>query len=108
MFSVPLIVPDLVLIPLIGAGLIFFLPNQYAVWARRVAISATFLTLVGALLLFTNYNPAIKEFQFSTEFPWVLSLGITYHVGLDGIGVVMVLLHAILSFAGALVSRSIA
>ena len=108
MFSVPLIVPDLVLIPLIGAGLIFFLPNQYAVWARRVAISATFLTLVGALLLFTNYNPAIKDFQFSTEFPWVLSLGITYHVGLDGIGVVMVLLHAILSFAGALVSRSIA
>ena len=61
MFSVPLIVPDLVLIPLIGAGLIFFLPNQYAVWARRVAISATFLTLVGALLLFTNYNPAASE-----------------------------------------------
>jgi len=107
MFSIPLIVLDLVLVPLIGAGLILFLPDKYAVWARRVAVSATFLTLVGAFLLFLNYNPAITGFQFSTELAWVPSLGISYHVGLDGIGVVMVLLHAILSFSGALVSRSI-
>lgn len=107
MFSIPLIVPDLVLVPLIGAGLILFLPDKYAVWARRTAVTATFLTLAGALLLFINYNPAVKGFQFSTELPWVPALGIGYHVGLDGISVVMVLLHAILSFSGALVSRSI-
>ena len=107
MFSIPLIVLDLVLVPLIGAGIILFLPNRYAIWARRTALSATFLTLIGALLLFVNYNPAIPGFQFRMQFAWVPDLGITYHVGLDGIGIVMVLLHAILSFAGALVSRSI-
>jgi NADH-quinone oxidoreductase subunit M len=107
MFSIPLIVPDLVLVPLIGAGIILFVPDRYAAWARRTAISATFLTLVGAVLLFINFNPAVPGFQFMTQIPWVPGLGITYHAGLDGIGVVMVLLHAILSFSGALVSRSI-
>jgi NADH-quinone oxidoreductase subunit M len=70
-------------------------------------VSATLLTLIGAAILFLNYNPAFRNFQFTLKLPWVSRLGISYHAGLDGIGVVMVLLHAILSFSGALVSRSI-
>lgn len=100
-------VPWLTLIPLLGAGIVILLPHKRYSEIRFVAIGATFLTLVLALFLFLNYNPQFKGYQFTTSIPWVPSLGISYHVGLDGISVVMVLLHAILSLSGAFVSRSI-
>ena len=99
--------PWLTLIPLLGAGVVLLLPHKRYSEIRFAAIGATFFTLVLAFLLFLNFNPQLKGYQFTGLIPWVPNLGISYHVGLDGIGVVMVLLHAILSFSGALVSRSI-
>ena len=101
------LLPLLILIPLIGAGLIVVLPHRQTSTIRAVALSATFLPLVLALYFFISYNASAGGFQFTMRLSWIPSLGISYHAGLDGIGVVMVLLHAILSFSGALVSRSI-
>lgn len=99
--------PLLTLIPLLGAGFILLFPGGGTRTHRTVALSSTSLPLALALYLFFSYDPSVNGFQFTARFPWVPSLGISYHVGLDGIGVVMVLLHAILSLTGALVSRSI-
>ncbi len=102
-----LLVPALILLPLAAAGLILLLPPKRDFETRAVAIFTTFLTLVLSVILVLNFKPEAELFQFRTYIPWVSSLGISFHTGLDGMGVVMVLLHGILSFAGALVSRSI-
>lgn len=102
-----LLVPVLSLLPLLAAGIILLLPSDRHTEIKRVVIFATFLTLCFSVILILNFDPAVRSFQFHTSIPWVSSLGISFHMGLDGIGVVMVLLHGILSFAGALVSRSI-
>ena len=39
-------------------------------------------------------------YQFQALLPWVPSLGISYHVGVDGIGLVMVLLTGVVGFMG--------
>ena len=101
------LVPWLTLIPLLGAGVILLIPPKKISEVRFIAIGSTFLTLVLALVLVFNFKPSASGFQFEVMIPWISSLGISYHAGLDGIGGVMVLLHAILSFSGALVSRSI-
>ncbi|MBI4358011.1 MAG: NADH-quinone oxidoreductase subunit M [Candidatus Omnitrophica bacterium] len=107
MVYVQSILPFLTLIPLIGAGLIVISPPLGNLNSRAIAIASTFLTLALSLLLFFAFDSSLNEYQFRIRLPWIPSLGISYHVALDGIGVAMVLLHAILSFSGALVSRSI-
>ena len=47
------------------------------------------------------------QVPISRRFPWVPSLGISYHVGVDGIGLVMVLLTGIVGFMGVLISWNI-
>lgn len=102
-----LLVPALSLLPLLAAGIILLLPSTRQSEIRAIVVSSMFLTLLFSVILIFNFDPAVKSFQFNTYIPWVSSLGISFHMGLDGIGVVMVLLHGILSFAGALVSQSI-
>ncbi|MBI4395069.1 MAG: NADH-quinone oxidoreductase subunit M [Candidatus Omnitrophica bacterium] len=99
--------PFLVLIPLMAAGFILLLPSKRPGIVRTVGIGATALTFFLTLFLFFKFDSANTDFQFARQIPWIPSLGISYHVGVDGIGMVMILLHAILSFCGALVSRSI-
>lgn len=99
--------PYLTLMPLIAAGLILLLPSKWNAAIRAVAVGATLLTFFLTLFLFFNFDPVRGDFQFTAQIPWIPSLGISYHVGVDGIGIVMILLHAILSLSGALVSRSI-
>ena len=101
------LVPWFVLIPLMGAGIILLLSSKQHSEIRGIAIGATSLTFLCALYLFFNFDPATTNIQFAVYIPWVPSLGISYHAGLDGISVVMVLLHSILSLSGVLVSRSI-
>ncbi|OGW86434.1 MAG: hypothetical protein A3C35_06280 [Omnitrophica bacterium RIFCSPHIGHO2_02_FULL_46_11] len=101
------LLPYLVLIPLMASAFILVVPSERISAIRKIAIGATFLTLILAFFFLFSYQPSGSPYQFTIQIPWVRSFGISYHAGLDGIGVVMVLLHAILSFTGALVSRSI-
>ncbi|MBI4368512.1 MAG: NADH-quinone oxidoreductase subunit M [Candidatus Omnitrophica bacterium] len=101
------IVPWFVFIPLLTAGLILLIPNNRSRLIYRVSVAANALTLFLAVVVFLNFDSHQSGWQFVVHRPWVSALGISYHVGLDGIGVVMVLLHGLLSFCGACVSRSI-
>ncbi len=101
------LLPLLVLIPLAGAFFLLWLPCDRVKEIRLTAAISTFLTLLLSLFFLIRFQPLAAGFQFVTKIAWLPSLGISYHAGLDGIGVTMILLHSILSFAGSLVSYSI-
>src|SRR5206468_4980418 len=84
-----------------------FVPRTLAVVMRGLAIISTFLSAALALLLFLLFKSGVSGYQFEYRVPWVESLGISYHVGVDGINVGLVLLAAIVSFAAACVSWEI-
>ena len=67
-------------------------------------MAASGLTLLGAIYLITAFNPLLGGFQFQQKTVWSKALGITFFLGVDGIGVLMVLASAILMFAGVFVS----
>ncbi len=96
-------VATLVLSPLIGATLLLFLPQGQIRWIRRLAALATGIPLVIALLLAITYDRSGAH-QWVLTIPWIPSLGISFKVGLDGISVVLTLLHALCSFTGVLIS----
>ncbi len=85
----------LTLIPLAGALLVACLGSENKNAARKLGLATSLITLLGALFLWSQFQPA-GGMQFVEQFDWVPSLGIQYHLGVDGLGLLMVLLAAIL------------
>ena len=72
-----------------------------------MAILATFVSALLALKLFLQFKTGMTGYQFEQQVPWVNTLGISYHVGVDGINVGLILMGAIVAFAAACVSWEI-
>ena len=93
--------------PLCAAILLLLVPRTFRPVLRAVAILATFISAVLALKMFLQFNSGASGYQFEQQIPWVTSLGISYHVGVDGINVGLVLMGAIVAFSAACVSWEI-
>ena len=93
--------------PAVGALLLCLVPADRPAWVRRIAVLATLISLLLAVLVAHDYDRASGGYQYEVLVPWIRSLGIGFHLGVDGISAVLVLLHAICAFSGVLISYAI-
>jgi NADH-quinone oxidoreductase subunit M len=96
--------------PLLAALALIVVPRNYRVIIRAIAVLATLVSAVLAVKMFCAYNGATPDadgYRFVQQIPWVESLGISYHVGVDGLNVGLILMGAIVAFAAALCSWEI-
>jgi NADH-quinone oxidoreductase subunit M len=86
-------------LPLAGALVAVLLPrgegSQHKTWALLVSLVNFFLSL--GLWFGFDASRGAPEFQFETSVPWISSLGISYHVGLDGVALLLVMLTTALT-----------
>ena len=94
-------------IPLLAALLLVLVPGNYRVIIRAIALAATFISMLLAVKMFCQFVSGHVGYQFEQQIPWVESLGISYHVGVDGLNVGLILMGAIVAFAAALCSWEI-
>ena len=59
---------------------------------KRGVLIVTLVEFLLSIPLFTSFETGFAGMQFVTKIPWIESLGISYHVGLDGISLFLVLL----------------
>jgi NADH-quinone oxidoreductase subunit M len=90
----PWITP-LTFLPVAGALAVLLLARRLPGFARALAVAVAAAALVMALVLWHRFDPDIMGFQFQESHLWAPSLGMTYHVGVDGLGVLMLVLSAI-------------
>lgn len=84
----------LMLIPLVFALLVAVSP---AAQAKTIATIGTFVSLAGAVYAALQFNPASSaEFQLAHTIDWVPQLGISLSVGVDSVGLLLILLTALL------------
>ncbi len=83
----------IVLIPLIFAVLTLLTKTREQ--ARAVALVATVAVLLLTVYTYFNFDSTTAETQFEELYSWVPSLGISYHLGIDGISLPLILLNAI-------------
>ena len=93
--------------PFFAAVLLLLVPRTFRPVVRAVAILATFISALLALKMFLQFNAGAPGYQFEQQVSWVTSLGISYHVGVDGINVGLLLIGAIVAFTAACVSWEI-
>ena len=105
MTSLPLLTL-LTLTPLVGAGVVAGLDSRQRTLARRLGLFFNLLALGMALTLWGKFNSASSELQFVERHDWIPSVGVQYFLGIDGMGLLMVLLTALIVPFGLLASCS--
>jgi NADH-quinone oxidoreductase subunit M len=85
-------------LPLAGALALVLVPRDEKGQHRALALSVSLLTFLVSLGLWFGFDasPGAPEFQFEQSLPWIRSVGIGYHVGLDGVALLLVLLTTVL------------
>ena len=85
----------LTLVPLFGGIVVAGLGAEQKRLARGLALAFSLVALTGALCLWKHFDAASGDLQFVEKHDWVPSLGIQYFLGVDGLGLLMVMLTAI-------------
>jgi len=104
--SVPLLSLTL-LAPLLGALVILAIPERLGRAVRVVALLSALVPLATSLMLLSRYDLAAGGFQFVERYALVPALGISWHLGVDGIAVPLVLLTAIIQLTAVTTSWTV-
>jgi len=83
-------------LPLLGAIGLILIPSARVNTIRWTAFLVSAATFVASIPLFTRFDARIGM-QFVEQVPWVPGLGMSYHLGVDGISVLLILLTTLLS-----------
>ncbi len=86
--------------PLVGVFILLFINNEQKNTIRWVALGTSLITFVLSLLMLIQFNAGDPGMQLEVRAPWI-TLGsrwnIEYHLGVDGISVLLVLLTTFLT-----------
>ncbi len=95
------------LTPVVGAVLIVLVPKERHTEIRMLALGAAFIAMALSLLAYFSYDTDVAGIQFEEQVQWVPSLGISYHVGADGVSLPLLALTGIVIFTGVMISWGI-
>jgi NADH-quinone oxidoreductase subunit M len=91
------------LTPLAGLLVLLFIPSSNARAVKLWANAAAFAGFLVSLPLVFNFDHS-KDFQFVEKASWIPSIGATYHIGIDGFGLLLVMLTTLVGFIAILSS----
>ncbi|MFW2501587.1 complex I subunit 4 family protein [Clostridium diolis] len=94
------ILTSILLAPILGIIIILFLPGTKKKEIKVTAAIVTFISLLLSIIAFVTYNKEMGGLQFQETYSWVPAFGINYSVGADGLSIPLILLTAIVIFAG--------
>src|SRR5579872_3324370 len=89
--------------PLAGLLVLMFIPSSNARAIRLWANIAAFLGFLVSVPLVTNFDTT-KDYQFVEKASWIPSIGATYQIGIDGLGLLLVMLTTVIGVVAILCS----
>ena len=91
----------LIWVPIFTAASVIFLKNNLKIFSR-VANFSSVISLFLSYLLVSKFNFLTSSFQFIEKVNWIESFNASYHLGIDGITmpliVLTVIIHSLLIF----------
>lgn len=90
--------------PLVGVALIMFVPKNLDDTIRGVALLVSVVTLILSFWVYFMFDPVASGMQLVINIPWVSAMGIDFHMGIDGISLLLIVLTTILTVLSILFS----
>jgi len=94
----------IIFIPIVAGMLILLIPGERKTEIRVTALAAAFFAMILSLWVYFSYDIAAGGYQFVEKYNWLPILGISFHVGVDGMSAPLMLLTGIVMFTGVLIS----
>jgi len=82
----------LVWLPIAGGVAVLALGDSRIALAKWVALATAVAAFVLSIPLYSGFDTTTAAFQFVEQLPWIAAFNATYHLGLDGISLPLVLL----------------
>jgi NADH-quinone oxidoreductase subunit M len=79
---------------LAGAAVLATGSDRNAGAARLIALVGAVLGFVVTVPLYTGFDPLASGFQFTTITPWIETFNVNYHLGIDGVSLLLILLNS--------------
>src|SRR6202158_1337214 len=92
-----------IFLPVLGAVLIALLPRSEGGQQKGIAFLFSLLTFLISIPLWTGFRAGSGRYAFEQKAEWAPALGFSYHVGLDGVALLLFLLT---TFLGPIVALS--
>jgi NADH-quinone oxidoreductase subunit M len=84
----------LTFLPLLGALCVMLQSDERSTW--RAAAALSLIPLAISVYLLIRFDPHEPGYQFVEQYQWIPQFGISYHLGLDGISLFLVVLTTLL------------
>lgn len=95
-FNLP-ILSVITYLPLVGMFLIFFINRENYKLIQWIAFITAVVNFIISLPLYFYFDSRTWAMQFVENIPWIREFGINYHMGIDGISLLLVLMTTFLS-----------
>lgn len=91
----------MIFLPAAAAIVAIFLPSRGDGWgpARLLTVVASLVEVALCVWIYFAYNPTLsnQQFQLVENAPWIPQLGISWHLGIDGLSLFLVFLTAVVT-----------
>src|SRR3990172_8937018 len=81
-----------IFLPLAGAAIVLLMKSTAGAVIRTTGALTAAATFAASLFLAGGFDPSAAGFQMVTRIPWVDNLSISFHVGIDGMSLLLILL----------------
>lgn len=108
MFDFPIVSMNIIL-PLIGALFIMLFVSQstsvhQTLFAKYVAVMSCIFSMISSIALYISFDRSASNMQFVEKSSWFPAIGLEYHVGVDGMSILFIILTSLLTFISILIS----
>ncbi len=97
----------LTFLPLVSGLVVLLVGDRRSSLARGLGLGSSLAALGLVLLAWARFNPGSAAMQLEETHSWIPVLAVQYHVGVDGLGLLMILLTAIVVPMALLASSTI-
>ncbi len=94
----------LIFTPLVGAIVLLFIRNEKVVKGVSILFAAIAFAL--SVYVYLSFDASKSGFQFIEYVPWIYSLDAAYHLGIDGISLLLIVLTTFLTLIALVASWS--
>jgi len=102
-----MVLSPMLIVPALGIVAVLVTPRSAERVIRITGNIITGLICLMSFALLWAFRPQMPQIQFEEQVAWIPSLNISYHLGVDGLSMPMIVLTGLLSFLACLASGSI-
>jgi len=92
-----LILTYLLITPILGSLILLFIRKEQENLIQWFGLAVSLAAFIISLIMFANFDQSNGDFQFVEKYLWIDGLNVSYHIGVDGISVLLILLTTFLT-----------